>query len=124
MVTVVGGKKCTCGNILRDGVVHYTDGKPCYVIDVADLNEIVSGIAAGFEDYEEDEKAITVRPCEKTFTDSAGNEWTPELINKYASKAEALATYICENEKYLTKADIVKICDGVRDNWKRYWASC
>lgn len=124
MVTVVGGKKCTCGDILRDGVVHYTDGRPCYVIDVADLNEIVSGIAAGFDEYEEDEKQSTERACETSFIDSAGNEWTPELINKYASKAEALATYICENEKYLSKADIVKLCAAVKDNWKRYWASC
>jgi hypothetical protein len=123
---MVGGKNCTCGDVLNVGVVHHFDGTPCYVIRQEDLNYIIDGVTAAYEEMMgvgESEKE-TARPCDRTFTDSAGNEWTPDLINKYASKAEALATYICENEKYLKKDDIVQICDAVRDNWKRYWASC
>lgn len=121
---MVGGRKCTCGDILAVGVVHHSDGKPCYVITNEDLYHIIDGVTNALVEEMHEDNFENVRPCDRTFVDSAGNQWTPELINKFASKAEALATYICENEKQLTKSDIVRICDGVRDNWKRYWASC
>ena len=126
MVRSVGGKNCTCGDILNGGVVHHFDGTPCYVITQDDLNHIMDGMMSSVNEWyhEEEEEVETVRPCESTFKDSAGNEWNPTLINQYASKPEAIAAYICENEKYLTKADIVRICAAVRDNWQRFWASC
>ncbi len=126
MVKMVGGKNCTCGDVLNVGVVHHFDGTPCYVVTPEDFNNILNGMMASVEEwYHEDKDEINdVRPCDRTFKDSAGNEWNPELINKYASKPEAIATYICENAQYLSKADIVSICEAIRDNWKRYWASC
>lgn len=126
MVKFVGGKKCTCGNILDSGVAHHFDGTPCYVMTAEDFEHIMDGMMSSVEEwYHEDREPPTnSRPCDSTFTDAVGNTWTPDLINKFASKPEAMAAYFCENKDQLTKDDIIKICEAIRDNWSRFWASC
>jgi hypothetical protein len=48
MVKVIGGGKCSCGNVLDAGTVHHYDGTPCHVITQEDLNHILDGITSSF----------------------------------------------------------------------------
>lgn len=40
---IIGGAKCTCGDIFSTGVVHKFDS-PCYHISYDDLNNIMNGV--------------------------------------------------------------------------------
>ena len=61
-----------------------------------------------------------VRPCERPVVCRHAT-YSPERVNKFASSAAAFAAEI---EKCNTLSDAKALAEAVRDNWKRFWASC
>jgi hypothetical protein len=49
---IIGGLKCTCGDIFLTNVVHKFD-KPCYQISTDDLNDIMNGITNYIDNIDE-----------------------------------------------------------------------
>ena len=62
------------------------------------------------------------RPCEQTYI--LENEIiSPDDINTLASRNNFLY-WVCDNEGKISLEELYKIANAVRDNWKRFHASC
>lgn len=61
-----------------------------------------------------------IRPCERPVV-CCHATYSPERVNKLASSA---ADFAAEIEKCNTLSDAKALAEAVRDNWKRFWASC